>query len=149
MTALGLALVLAGLWATIALAPATPVARLLRAWLVDAPARRLTAIRSGTVYTLAIFAAILAAIALIDAEAFRIASFAAPETISWLALIDAGTMADVAFTALLARSALRLHGVRAWVAARLPRPRARRRRPRIRPEARKPANDDDRPRIAA
>ena len=90
-----LALVLAG-WTLLVLAPETPVAAWLRRWTVEAPARRLLAVRPATMIALALVALLVTAAWAFESEGFRILASAAPEAATWLSMIEVGTLVDAA-----------------------------------------------------
>jgi hypothetical protein len=136
---MALAIILAGLWLTLASVPATPIARFLHHWLVSAPARRLNALRNGAVVlALLIVAAIVGIAWLLDLEILRALAMAAPEAATWLTMVEAGTIVDGLIALIVARTALGMASVKTWLASWSPRrTRTSRRKPRP------PANDQE------
>ena len=149
-----LALALALMWLVIAIAPDTPIGRTVRRGLVEAPATFFNRVRRGHVLlVLILIAACSALLWLIGEESVRLLGMGAPELASWLALVDAATILDVAASALLVAASVRRDAVRdrldgAWRrVARRPRSLRSPRASRVRTE--RPAdNDDEEPRPA-
>jgi hypothetical protein len=137
-----LATALAGAWAMMTLAPSTPIGRSLHAALVEAPARRLAAVRRATVIAMLLTIALTTAAWAIDYELLQLAAMAAPEAAIWLSMVEVGTLVEVGAAAFAARTVFRTDALRAI----LPRPRGTRAR---RPARSLPANDDEDHRAAA
>jgi len=140
---------LLALWLAMGCAPATPVARWLRAWLVEAPARRLAAIRQASVVAVLLAVAIAGLAWAVDDELLRVAAMAAPDAAVWLSMVEVGTLVDVAAAALAARTVLRVGTVRTMLRAMLGARRTRRARRITGTRRPNPANDDEDPALAA
>lgn len=139
--------------AVMILFPETPLARTLRRWLVEAPAR---ALNRATIWRLAFYAGLIAAgilmLILFEAEGALLYGLMAPEVLVWATLFDVGLVIDALLitAAILATNGVR--AIRTQVSALAVRAiavvrRAVRREGRSRPAARprrKPF-DDDRP----
>ena len=83
-------------WLAILAAPATPIAAALRRWLVDAPARRLSAAsRADAVIATVVFAAIVAMTCLDDGDPLRMAVMGVPDAALWLTSFELTTIVDV------------------------------------------------------
>lgn len=144
--------------AIMALFPQTPLARALRGWLVEGPARTLNriALWRAVFYGGLIFAGI-ALTMLFEAEGALVYGFMAPEILAWAVLFDVGVLIDALLitAAVLATNGLKVArmqvaawagrvvgAVRTRTAARAVRSPVRRTRP-----GRK--TDDDRPGVSA
>lgn len=139
--------------AVMILFPETLLARTLRRWLVEAPARALS---RATLWRIAFYAGLIAAgilmLALFEAEGALLYGFMAPEVLVWATLFDVGLIIDALLitAAILTTNGLRAIRVQAsTVTARVIAVvrRAARREVRSRPSARPPRKpaDDDRP----
>lgn len=128
-------------WFALLVADGTPVGRTLRRILLEAPARWCNRWSRGeVVLVLGFVAAAVAIVWVMETEGAVVFGMMAPEAIAWASMFEIGTLVDVALTSATVFTALRVRGLRSWVAARLHRrvPRTRRtRRP-----ARPAANDD-------
>ncbi|WP_294251652.1 hypothetical protein [uncultured Sphingomonas sp.] len=128
-------------WFALLVAEGTPVGRTLRRVLVEAPARWCNRWSRGeVVLVLGFVAAAIAIVWVMETEGAVVFGMMAPEAIAWASMFEIGTLVDVALTTATVFTAMRIRGLRHWVAARFSRslPRARRtRRP-----ARPAANDD-------
>jgi hypothetical protein len=128
-------------WFALLVADGTPIGRTLRRVLVEAPARWCNRWSRGEVVLVLGF--VIAAITIVwvmETEGAVVFGMMAPEAIAWASMFEIGTLVDIAITTVTVFAALRVQGLRHWVAARFSRrpPRARRtRRP-----ARPAANDD-------
>ena len=128
-------------WFALLVAGGTPIGRTLRRLLVEAPARWCNRWSRGEVVLVLGF--VIAAIAIVwvmETEGAVVFGMMAPEAIAWASMFEIGTLVDIAITTVTVFTALRVQGLRHWIAARFSRrlPRARRtRRP-----ARAAANDD-------
>ncbi|WP_404336645.1 hypothetical protein AB2M62_19875 [Sphingomonas sp. MMS12-HWE2-04] len=138
---------LLGLWLTLLAAGDTPIGRLLRHCLIEAPAARLARISRGAVLAWLVLGAIGAALFwMLEDEGLRLFAMALPELAGWISMFEIGTLVDALAAAALAASSLRIGAVRAWLARPMARSRhirTRRRRPTTRA-----ANDDDDPALA-
>lgn len=128
-------------WFALLVADGTPVGRTLRRILVEAPARWCNRWSRGeVVLVLGFVVAAIAIVWVMETEGAVVFGMMAPEAIAWASMFEIGTLVDIAITTVTVFTALRVQGLRHWVAARFSRrlPRARRtRRP-----ARPAANDD-------
>lgn len=101
-------LVLLGLWAVMAIAPATPAAMAIRHWLVVRPAGWLGRIGRGHIALLAITAIVIPATAwLAGRDSVPLAGMALPELASWAATFEITTLLDLAMAGLAAGASLR------------------------------------------
>ncbi|MFC5345076.1 hypothetical protein ACETK8_03610 [Brevundimonas staleyi] len=131
--------------------PETPVARSMRRWLIEAPARWLNRKNVWrTLFYVGLAAAGLAMIVLFEAEGAILYGAMAPEILTWAVLFDVGVLIDALLiaAAVMATNGLRVARLQAKafterlaVAIRRTAGRARRARPAIRP-TKKPAADD-------
>lgn len=131
------------LWVTLLVSGDTPIGRMLRFCMIEAPARRLNLVTRGQVIVALALAAVGGGLAwLLGGEGLRLIGMAAPEVAMWLTAFEVSVWVDALAAVALAASTMRFGAARAWLAAW--RPQARRapraRRPR-RPTA--PANDDE------
>lgn len=138
-----LTLMLIAAWAVLVLTPDTGVARWLHRWMVATPARRLPLFHRGHLA----FAVLLAGVGfglvwLIEGDAIRLLSMAAPEIATWATMFEVTTLLDGAIAAITAASVLRTAPLVAAVRRLLGRRPPRTRRSRVRAEHR-PANDDE------
>ncbi|MET3711366.1 hypothetical protein ABIC65_002068 [Sphingomonas trueperi] len=128
-------------WFALLVADGTPIGRTLRRVLVEAPARWCNRWSRGeVVLVLGFVAAAVAIVWVMETEGAVVFGMMAPEAIAWASMFETGTLVDIAITTVTVFTALRVQGLRHWMAARFSRrlPRARRtRRP-----ARPAANDD-------
>lgn len=128
-------------WFALLVADGTPIGRTLRRILVEAPARWCNRWSRGeVVLALGFVIAAVAIVWVMETEGAVVFGMMAPEAIAWASMFEIGTLVDIAITTVTVFTALRVQGLRHWVAARFSRrlPRARRtRRP-----ARPAANDD-------
>ncbi len=135
------------IWGALALAGDTPVGRMLRRVLIDAPATRLSRITQGHV-TLAIvlFGGTGLLVAVLGHEAAHFLAMGLPELASWITMFEVTAYLDAAIAVVTAVSMTRISGFKAWLRT-IPIPgRPRNRAPRQRRTAqgvRKPANDDE------
>ncbi|NLS27413.1 hypothetical protein S2M10_24090 [Sphingomonas sp. S2M10] len=128
-------------WFALLVADGTPIGRTLRRVLVEAPARWCNRWSRGEVVLVLGFVAAAAAIVwVMETEGAVVFGMMAPEAIAWASMFEIGTLVDIAITTVTVFTALRVKGLRHWVAARFSRrlPRARRTRRTARPTA----NDD-------
>ena len=138
------AFVILALWATLRLAPHTPVGRFLHRVMVEAPAERLGRIHRRHILvalTLASLGALFAWFG--EGDGVRVLGMAAPETWAWLSSVEVSVYVDALAALVAASSAVRVKAV----IARLPgvrRPAGTRRTSRGRRSvAATPANDDE------
>jgi len=128
-------------WFALLVADGTPIGRTLQRVLVEAPARWCNRWSRGeVVLVLGFVAAAIAIVWVMETEGAVVFGMMAPEAIAWASMFEIGTLVDIAITTVTVFSALRVQGLRHWIAARFSRrlPRARRtNRP-----ARPAANDD-------
>ncbi|MBU1345870.1 MAG: hypothetical protein KKA16_02840 [Alphaproteobacteria bacterium] len=134
--------------------PHTGVGRLLKRWLVDAPAHALNRVRPGKIVFYIALAALGTALTLLfEADGIRLFGMMLPETLVWFAMFDVGVFIDALLitTAILASNGLSVARTRLATASRriaaaaASRRTARSRRPR-KPAKRPPgktADDDD------
>lgn len=139
------------LWLVMAVAPETMVGRALWRGIVELPARFVNRITRGHVLLTALLVAMVAgAIWLVGEEAVRLVSMASPEALSWLVMVDAAALLDVAMGVVLVATSVRIGTAWARIGAAwrrvARRPRAVRTRP-VRAE-RSADNDDEEPRRA-
>ncbi|TPG15435.1 hypothetical protein EAH84_01090 [Sphingomonas oligophenolica] len=139
------------LWLVMAVAPETPVGRALWRGFVEMPAQFLNRITRGHVLLTALLVAtVVGVVWLIGEEAVRLLSMASPEALSWLVMVDAASLLDVAMGVVLVATSVRIGAAWARVGAAwrrvVRRPRAVRTRP-VRTE-RAADNDDEEPRRA-
>lgn len=131
------------LWLTLLVAGDTPVGRLLRRGLVEAPARWLLRRSRGDLLLMLLIVAGAAAILwLMEDEGRLLLGMFGPEMVSALTMVEVSAWLDGLVTLVAMGSALRVRGVRQWVAMhlRIARPRAVRTRRVRRPGA---ANDSE------
>lgn len=132
-------------WLSILVVPEAPLGRFCRRWLVEAPARRLTALRQQTVVIGFVLAIAFIVAGLIGQDAQQIVMFGTPDVAIMLSSIELGTMLDIAAATLIALPMIRPKTIRRWLATR----RITRRRGRTasqrRVRARPAANDDSDP----
>lgn len=129
------------LWFALLVAGDTPAGRKLRRHLVEAPARWCNRWSRGEVLlALGFVVAAIAVVWVMETEGAVLFGMMAPEAIAWASMFEIGTLVDVALTAATVFTALRVQGLRHWVAARFSRrlPRARRT-----PRPARPAANDD------
>jgi hypothetical protein len=144
-----LALAIAGL------APETPIGRVLKELLIDAPARKLARIRRSHVLIAVSIVAMAAVLILIGGrEGMYLVGGYVPEGIAWVAAFDIATYLDVFAVIWLAAATVRLRAVwtfaktalrraargPAWLVSRIA---ARGRRVRKARPSSRPGNDDD------
>lgn len=144
MIAIGTALVL--LYLVMAIAPGTPAARAVRSLLVDRPAAWANGwTRDQLLVTVVFVGGTLLAAATLGHEAARGIAMVLPELATWMTMFEITAYLDALVGVVTALTAASRSGLRAWLGAVLPRraARARTRRQRRTPAARKPANDDD------
>jgi hypothetical protein len=142
-----LAVVMVLAWAAITLADGTPIGAALRRMLVEAPAQFLMRVRVGhVVVTAGLIVAVAAAIWLGRGDGAVLASMVMPEAMSFLMLVDAATLVDIALATILVVTTVRIEAIRIRIATALRRPRA----PRTHKACveREAANDDEEPRPA-
>jgi hypothetical protein len=128
-------------WFALLVADGTPIGRTLRRVLVEAPARWCNRWSRGeVVLVLGFVAAAIAIVWIMETEGAVVFGMMAPEAIAWASMFEIGTLVDIALTTVTVFTALRVQGLRHWMAARFSRrlPRARRTRRAV-PSA---ANDD-------
>ena len=83
--------------------PDTPAGRVLRRWLVEAPANALSSLRPRRLVGPAVLVVIGAVLFLLfEAEGLRLFAMLLPEAVGWLALFDAALALDAAALLLLA-----------------------------------------------
>jgi hypothetical protein len=100
-----LILLLCAAIAVMALWPDTPAGRVLRRWLVEAPARRL---RPGVlIFGAVLLVVVTAALAFGGSDGFVVAA-QAPEAIGWFVTFDIGTYIDVLLVAWLLGASVRI-----------------------------------------
>ncbi|MBX3593010.1 hypothetical protein [Sphingomonas sp.] len=141
-----LAMTMVLVWAALVIAGPTRTGSVMRAILVERPARWLGRFTRGQVIVLGgavLFGALLFWI--MEEEGLRLASMYAPDLMALAASAEFTTAIDAIMVAILTAGSLRLRGIGGWIGARLSRPRVRtarrgRRTRRVPP----PANDDDR-----
>lgn len=135
-----------GLWALLIAGRGTPIGRMLERGLVEMPARRIDRITRGHLLLGLMLTGVIGLVFLIlDVEGIRLMSMGAPEIATFLTTFEVSTWLDVAMTAVLTASTLRLRAtaahMRERIAAARPRtPRPRGRRTRAIPP---PSNDDE------
>lgn len=128
-------------WFALLVAHGTPIGRTLHRVLVEAPARWCNRWSRGDVLLiLALLAGAAIILWLMEAEGRLLLGMIGPDIVAGASMLELGTLLDVAVTAVTIFTALRMKGLRHWVASRFARrvPRTRR----ARRLARKPANDD-------
>ncbi|WP_133243816.1 hypothetical protein [Sphingomonas pokkalii] len=124
------------LWLALLAAGDTPTGRLLHRVLVVAPARWGLRWSRGNVILIVSFLLFATFVLwLMEEEGGILVGMMAPELIGWVTMFDIGVLVDAALATVTLASAMRLRGFRQWVAARMPRPRARRMRRPARPRA--------------
>ena len=148
------ATILLGLWLTMTVAPATPIARVLGTWMVEKPAAWLARLTRGhIVVTVTAFLVVWAAASWLDGELLGFLGMGTPDMVAWAVTFDIATYADVAAAIVLASSTMRMRGLASRVVNAVRRPAARHRRARkgLRPPRPTPSNDDEdgRTRLAA
>jgi hypothetical protein len=134
---------LLGLWLALLVAGHTPTGRTLRRALIEAPARWLMRWSRGDLLLMLLLVAGAALVIwLMENEGRLLLAMFGPEVVSTLMMLELGTWLDGVVTLVAMGSALRLRGLRHWLAMRLPgaRPRAVRTRRVRRPSA---ANDSE------
>lgn len=137
---------LLGLWALLVAARGTPIGGMLGRTMVEMPARLIGRITRGHVLlTLALASVIGLVFLILDYEGIHLISMAAPEIATFLTSFEISTWLDVAATAIVTASTLRLRTAAAHLRERLGEARARTLRPRRRTRTTPPASNDDEP----
>ncbi len=95
-------------WAVIVWAPRTPVERVLRHLMIEAPAGILNRVERGYVVVFMIFVLFRLMIWAGGWDTTVLIGMGSPEALAFLAMIDTATLVDVGLTALLVVSALRV-----------------------------------------
>lgn len=140
-----------GLWLLTLSAPATPICRILRHGLVDAPAASLSRITRGQVLlTLLLTVAVALLLWVVEEEGVRLLAMAAPDIAAWVMMFEVTTYLDIMATAVMTASAVRFRSLGAHVRALVVAPFTRRsgRERASRPTHIRPADNDDEDRPA-
>ncbi|WP_174284959.1 hypothetical protein [Sphingomonas bacterium] len=139
-----------GLWLAMTIAPATPIARTLRVWMVDRPAALLARITRGHVVMMAgVVLVTFAAARWLGDDIVAFLGMGAPEFVAWSVAFDVATYADVAVAVLLISSTVPLRRFASRVVAPIRHLASRHRRMRSvsRGSRRSAANDDEEGRL--